>query len=148
MYKFLPALMAANLTGCVVYADDVHYDEPIDVHHEDVYNYAPEVIDAAAGVFWDDYYYDDVWYFDAVVDDFNGPYDVVAVYADVYDEWGGGYLIESFELYPTDDPYLWTSEWMGHETFLDPFYRGYTVDLVAYDSYDEASVMTVWAAVY
>ena len=33
-------------------------------------------------------------------------------------------------------------------TLLDPFYPGYTVDIVAYDSYDDWDALTIWAATY
>ncbi len=142
------------LTGCVVYSDD--YDEPDTVIvYEDTappppapVNVAPVVLAGDAGVYWDDYYYDDVWYFEAEVDDLDSPYDVVSVWADVYDENRGGQYVESFELYPTDDPYYWYSDWLGSSTYLDPFYDGYTVDIVAYDSYDEFDYVTIWAATY
>jgi hypothetical protein len=111
-------------------------------------NRGPLVHDAYAGVFWDDYYLDDIWTFEAQVDDPDGPYDVIGVWADVYDENRGGVLVESFELYPTDDPYFWASDWLGSTTFLDPFYDGYTVDIVAYDSYEDFDWMTVWAETY
>lgn len=146
MRNLIPvAFFAVMSTGCIVYDSDYDpdpYNPPVD------YNYAPEIIDAEAGVFWDNYYYDDIWYFEADVDDFDGPYDVVAVWADVYDEYYGAEYIESFELFPTNDPYIWYSDWLGSSTWLDPFYDGYTVDFVAYDAYDEMDVFTVWAYTY
>jgi len=149
MNKWITATLAlVAMQGCTVYSYDT-YDEPTYVHEDPVvvYNYAPVVLDAYAGVYWDDHYWDDVWYFEAVVDDGDGPYDVVAVWADVYDEWNGA-LVESFELYPTADPYVWYSDWLGHSTWLDPFYRNYSVDVTVYDMYEDSDTMTVWAYTY
>lgn len=122
--------------------EEPSYEEPVYEEPPPI-NWAPEVIGAEAGVYWDNYYADDIWYFEAEVDDFDGPYDVVEVWADVYDEWGGGVYLESFELFPTDDPWLWFSDWLGQSVWLDPFYAGYTVDFVAYDAYDAMSAVTV-----
>jgi len=143
------ALPLLNATGCVVYSydtveEDTGYTDVIIV--ED--NYAPIVLDGYSFVYWDHGYRDDIWEFEAMVDDPDGPYDVVAVWADVYDECRGGQLIESFELYPTNDPYIWFSDWLGSSTYLDPFSDCYSVDLVAYDSFDAADVLTVWAETY
>ena len=141
-----------GLSGCVVYADDYDHDHDVvvvqDTPPPPVLNYSPVVLSADAGVYWDDYYYDDIWYFEAEVDDADSPYDVVSVWADVYDEYRGGVLLESFELYPTDDPFIWYSDWLGSTTYLDPFYSGYTVDIVAYDTFDDFDYLTLWAATY
>jgi hypothetical protein len=99
-------------------------------------------------VSYDPYYHDDVWSFEAWVGDANGVFDVVSVWADVYDEWSGGMLVESFELYPSNDPSFWFSDWLGSTTYLDPFWRGYTVDLVAYDAYGTYGWITVPAETY
>lgn len=130
--------------GCVVYSYDVQQDPP------PVYvdNYAPILVDGYAGVFFDTFYGDDVWTFEATVDDPDGAFDILGVWADVYDEYRGGVLVESFELYPTDDPYFWYSDWFGSTTFLDPFYSGYTVDIVVYDQYESFDFITVWADTY
>lgn len=136
------ALSAALLPGCVVHSYD---NEPDVVYVPE--NRRPEVIDAAAGVFWDSRDRDDIWYFDAVVDDPDHVSDVVSVWADVYDE-RTNVRIETFELYPTNDPYVWYAEFYGSTTRLDPFYRNYTVDIVAYDSYDDWDALTVWADTY
>lgn len=133
-----PAAALLASTGCVIYADDVEPPPP-------PANYAPFVEGAEAGCFYDSYYRDDVWYFEAFTDDPNGVYDVVEVWADVYDEYHGATYIESFELYPTNDPHVWFSDWLGHSTWLDCHYDGYTVDFVAYDSYGDYDVVTVWA---
>jgi hypothetical protein len=139
-------LLATVAQGCVVYDSD---DDTPPPPPPPPVNYAPFVGDAEAGCYWDDYYRDDIWYFDAAVNDDNGVYDVVEVWADVYDEYyNGGEYIESFELYPTDDPHVWFSDWMGHSTWLDCRYDGYSVDFVAYDELGEAGYLTVWAHTY
>jgi hypothetical protein len=139
-------MSAIGSQGCMVYSYDV-VDQPSTVVVVDG-NDAPYVFDAEAGVYWDDWSFDDVWYFDAYVDDYDSPYDVIGVWADVYDECSGGYLVHSFELYPTNDPSYWTVEAYGSSTFLDPFWDCYTVDFVAYDVYDDFGYLTVWAATY
>jgi hypothetical protein len=135
------ALALALAQGCIIYDHDVQVDDPPPAP----VNYAPTVVDAVAGCYWDRSYHDDIWYFEADVDDRNGVYDVVSVWADVYDEWSGGVYIESFELYPTNDPYTWFSDWLGSSTYLDCLYDGYTVDFVAYDALESAGAATVWA---
>ncbi len=142
-------LAIASLSGCYIYTDD-HAHGPHDPGTVVVVeqNYAPIVEDGYAGVYWDQHFYDDVWTFEAVVDDPDGPFDVIGVWADVYDEYRGGTLVASFELYPTDDPYFWASDWFGSTSYLDPFYDGYTVDIVAYDSYEDFDWVTVWADTY
>ena len=110
-------------------------------------NYAPDLYEATAGVYWVPSAREDVWYFDSTVDDPDGPYDVVSVWADVYDDWNDQY-IESFELYPTDDPQRWYSDWLGHTTHLDPWYGYYSVDFVVYDDYGATDYTTVWAGTY
>ncbi len=115
------------------------YEEPL--------NALPEVYDAYAGVFWDYAYDEEVWLFEASVDDADGVYDVVEVWADVYDEYTGE-LADSFELDSTDDPYFWTVEWFSADTYLDPYYDDYTVDFVGYDSLGDYDVLTVWADTY
>lgn len=144
----LAAVSLFGLSGCVVHSYD--YDEPDTVVIVDPgpVNYSPVVLGADAGVYWDGYYGDDIWYFEADVDDGDSPYDVIGVWADVYDEYAGGVYVESFELFPTDDPYLWYSDWLGRTTYLDPFYPGYTVDIVAYDSYEAFDVVTLWPSTY
>ena len=142
MVPVVPLFLAAA-PGCVVYADD-HDQRTVVV----VDNYAPYVSSADAWVYYDPFYNDDIWVFEAWVDDPDGPYDVISVWADVYDEYAGGVLVESFELYPTEDPYLWYSDWLGRTTFLDPFWPGYTVDFVVYDSFEDFGYTTVWAETY
>ena len=148
----LTALALASLPACVVYVDEpldtgAPYVEDVVVIVDDT-NYAPDVLTADAFVYYEPAYGDDIWAFEAMVDDGNGPLDVVSVWADVYDESAGGAWVESFELYPTNDPYIWYSDWLGSSTWLDPYHGGYTVDLVAYDAYDAWGYQTVWAATY
>ena len=143
MRNLIPfALIALTTTGCVVHTSD--NDPP----PQAPVNYAPILADAEAGCYWDPYYQDDIWYFEAGVDDYDGPYDVVSVWADVYDEYAGGVYIESFELFPTNNPHVWFSDWLGSSTWLDCFYDGYTVDFVVYDSWDDSDYLTVWAYTY
>ena len=141
----LIALGMLAFPGCVVYSSGgggggggTVYPEP---------NYAPYINYGDAGCYYDPGYRDDIWYFEADVSDGNGPLDVVAVYADVYDGFTGQW-VESFELYPTNDPYIWFSDWLGGTTWLDCFYRGYEVDFVAYDAYDAFDVITVLPYTY
>lgn len=141
----LPAILSS--TGCVVYSYDTVEEPGTEVIIVEE-NARPIVLDGYAFVYWDNAYRDDIWEFEAFVDDPDSPYDVYMVWADVYDECRGGSLVESFELYPTNDPYIWFSDWLGSSTWLDPFSDCYTVDLVAYDSYDEFDVLTVWAETY
>jgi hypothetical protein len=133
-------LALALASGCVVYADDQNHGGPVVVG-----NSAPYVTGADAYVYYDPYYFDDIWTFEAWVDDPDGVYDVIAVWADVYD---GPVLVESFELYPTNDPYYWWSDWLGSTTRLDPFWGGYSVDIVAYDSYEAFGYETIRADTY
>ena len=136
---FAALLPLALAGGCVIH--DHGDPEPVPVE----YNAPPYIEDVAAGCYWDDVAFDDIWYFEADVSDPNGVYDVVSVWADVYDEFDGT-LVQSFELYPSDDPYFWFSDWYGSSTPMVCGYPDYTVDIVAYDSYDDYDVVTVWAA--
>lgn len=144
---FAPLLFALAASGCTVYdSDDDTVPPP--PPPPPVPNYAPFIGDAEAGCYWDSYYRDDVWYFDAAVDDPNSVYEVTEVWADVYDEYYGPEYIESFELFPTNDPHVWFSDWMGSSTWLDCRYDGYTVDFVVYDQMGEVGYSTVWAYTY
>jgi len=136
----LPIALAAS--GCVVYDDP---DPDVVVVQK---NHSPVLVDGSAWVYYDAGLRDDIWTFDSVVDDPDGFRDIIGVWADVYDEWSGGVPVESFELFPTNDPAYWFSDWYGSTTRLDPFYRGYTVDLVVYDTYEEFDWITVWAETY
>ena len=141
----------ALFTGCIVVDhdddhDDYYYDEPDIVVVEPV-NHLPTVLDATAGCYWDLSYGDDIWYFEAFVDDVDGPYDIQEVWADVWDEWSGQY-IQSFPLYPTHDPYIWYSDWLGSTTWLSCWNPNYTVDVVVYDSWNDYGVSTIWPNTY
>jgi hypothetical protein len=138
----LAGLLALILPACVVHTGDNDSPPPPPA------NAIPWVSDAEAGCYWDGGYHDDIWYFEAYTGDANGAYDVVEVWADVYDEIHGETYIESFELYPTHDPAVWFSDWIGSSTWLDCWYDGYTVDFVAYDSLGATGVATVWAYTY
>jgi len=99
-------------------------------------NFAPRVSSAEAGVYWDNRRGEDVWYFDAYVEDADSPFHVSSVHVDVYDDYSGsGVPIQSFDLFPSDEPNAWYSEWSARSTYLDPYYPGYSVEVVAYDSY-------------
>lgn len=139
MSRLAPLLFAA-LPACIVVDD--HHPEPAPY-----VNYAPYLNYGEAGCYWDDYYRDFIWYFEADVDDPNGVYDVISVWADVYDG-PTGVMVDSFELYPTNDPYVWFSDWLGGSTYLSCGYPDYEVDLVAYDSYEAYGVVTVYPYVY
>ena len=137
----LLAVLSAALPGCYVVTDDTGPSGP-----PAAVNYPPEVTAGEAGVYWDDYNQDYIWYFQASADDPNGVYDVVDCWADVYDNYSGQ-LIDSFELYPTNDAYTWYSDWLSASTYLDPTYYDYSVDLTAYDAAGETATITV-APVY
>ena len=130
----LTALSLALLTatGCIVHTSDRDYEpDVIEVEVPTVTNYAPDVLWADAGCFYDGYERSDIWYFEADVDDFDGPFDVVSVWADVYDEWDGSWI-----------------DWLAYSTHLSCFYPDYTVDIVAYDAYEAYDYMTIWADTY
>lgn len=130
MTRTLIPLLALS-TGCVVYTDS---GAPPGGGTGPV-NYAPHINWADGGCYYDGYYGDDIWYFEADVNDPDGALDVTAVYADVYDSYTGEW-VDSFELYPTAKATDWYSDWLGHTTYLDCYYGGYIVDITAYDSFD------------
>ena len=136
------ALALAMASGCVVYTDDDHHDpipEPV--------NYTPYVNWADAGCYWDDYNGDFIWYFEAEVWDDDGWTDISAVYADVFD--ARGELVDSFELYHENpDPDIWFSDWLQYSTALDCYYGGYTVEVIAYDSWDDYDTFSMYPATY
>ena len=134
----LLALSALAMPGCVVYKGGPPHPQA---------NRPPYLTWADGGCYFDPAFDDDLGYFEATVDDANGPLDVVAVYADVYDGRSGEW-IETFELFPTEDPYYWFSDWIGQTTRLDCYYGGYEVDIVAYDSYEEHDVLTLLPQTY
>lgn len=122
MTRILPL---ALLTGCFVYADPA----PGPRHYV---NEAPYLSNVDASCYWDDYYGDYVWWFAVDADDADGAGDVVAVYADVYDNYDGQ-VADSFELYP-DQGVAWYSAWQERSTNLDCEYYDYTVEFIASDS--------------
>lgn len=128
------------LPACVIVDDGPHPDPYV--------NYAPVINAAEAGCYWDTYYGDNIWYFSADADDPNGVYDVISVWADVYDGPSGAW-VDSFELYADpQDPYIWFSDWLGSTTYLNCGYPNYEVDIVAYDSYEDYDVVTVLPYIY
>lgn len=132
--SLLAAFALVTLPGCfVAYAD--HEPPP-------ALNEAPFIPYAEAGCEWDPAYGDYVWWFDADADDYDGPADVVAVYADVYDDVAGAW-VDGFDLYP-ETAITWYSAWVGSTTFLQCGFPGYSVDITAVDSFDEADVVTVY----
>ena len=138
----------ATATGCIyVDEDDSPPPQTIIVETPAPVNAAPYVLDAFSGCYYDNYNRDDIWYFEGHVDDPDGVYDVVQVWADVWDERSGE-MVQSFELYPTDDPYVWFSDWLVSSTWLDCWYPHYTVDIVAYDAFDSFDAVTVWPETY
>lgn len=131
------AAVIALLSGCTIYNNDRD-----DNYVEVIPNYIPEVYDGASGCYWDNVSYDDIWYFEAYVDDMDGLGDITEVWADVIDD-RSGHIVESFELYPTEDPYVWFSDWMGSTTQLTCINRVYSVDLVAYDVLGDTDILNV-----
>ncbi len=142
----IPALILALGAGCI-FVDDSPPDVIVVPSDPVVVNAAPYVLDAWAGCYYDDYNRDDVWYFEAYVDDPDGVYDVVQVWADVRDDYTGE-VVQSFELYPTDDPYVWFSDWLSSTTWMDCWYGLYSVDIYAYDSFDDFDGVTILPATY
>ncbi|MCB9681600.1 MAG: hypothetical protein H6733_09035 [Alphaproteobacteria bacterium] len=137
----LTAALAVG-TGCIfVDADGPHHHTPGPVVVVPV-NEAPIVLDGFASCYYDDYNRDDVVWFEADVDDPNGALDVVQAWADVYDG-ATGELVETFELYPTDDPYVWFSDWLVSTTYFDCWYPYYEVDLQIYDASGASDILTI-----
>lgn len=141
------ALLLATGAGCIIVDRDDHDHDDFDDTPWVPVNSAPYVYDAVAGCYYDTYNRDDIWYFEATVDDADGPYDIVAAYADVYDD-RTGQLVQSFDLYPTSDPYAWFSDWLASTTWLDCYYPFYSVDFVVFDAADASGVYTVIPATY
>jgi len=127
----LLSLVSLLTSGCIVYTDPP-LPEP---------NRAPELVYADAGCYWDYSYGDYVWYFDADATDPNGAGDVIAVYADVYDDYTGEW-IDGFDLLP-EEGITWYSAWVGSTTFLDCSQPIYVVDITAVDRGGLADVVTV-----
>jgi hypothetical protein len=121
--------------GCLVYSSGGHGGSS---KHD---NEAPLVEWADASCYWDEYYRDDVWWFEADIVDADGLDDVVAVYADVYDGFDGAW-VDAFELY-YDGGNTWYSAWQGHSTYLDCGYYDYIVDFTPEDVVGEGAVYTL-----
>lgn len=118
------------LTGCVIEVDDTPTD-----------NYSPRIELAESGCYWDSFNRDYIWYFEADVNDPNGPYDVVEVWADVFD--GHGHYLESFRLFrETQYADVWFSDWLQTYSYLDCGWQNYSVDIVAYDSFGQFDMIT------
>lgn len=135
--------IAAAMGGCVVYEQDaeVHTVPVVETVPVVVVDGAPWVDAAAVWVGFDGWTY--VVSFEAWVDDPMGPYDVSAVWVDVWDEWAGGFYVASYELLPTADPYYWAVGWDASAAGIDPFWGGYTADVVVYDLAGQATWTTV-----
>lgn len=101
---------------------------------------------ADAGCFWDDYYRDDVVFFDIDAADGNAGLDVESVWADVYDDRSGGW-VDGFELYP-EQGITWYSAWIGSSTYVDCGYPYYSVDFTAQTWDGRVDVVTVPFLVY
>ena len=126
-------------SGCMVYGGG-----PVDTGSTvvETVNSNPVITAAEAGCYWDASYNDYIWYFQASADDPDGVYDVVDMWADVYDNTSGAW-VDSFELYATSDAYTWYSDWLGSTTYLDCNYMNYFVEFTAYDSYNATAVVDV-----
>ena len=142
--RLITAMTALSLaSGCVVYENDGRSEQPAPTY----VNYIPTVAWAEAGCYWDDYNQDFIWWFQTEVFDDNGPNDLTGVYADVYDVYGN--YIDGFELYQENpDPDVWFSDWLQYSTYLDCYYGGYQVDIIAYDSYEDCDAVTVIPTTY
>lgn len=132
MSRPIALVAAALLSGCIVYDDDVHDTPPV--------NYAPYVTYADGGCYWDDYYHDYVWWFEAGVDDVEG--DVTAVWAMVYYQDGVAADTE-FELF-FEGGGIWFSAWQESSTYLDCAYPGYVVEIYAQDYYGDADAVSFY----
>lgn len=134
------AVLLALGTGCIIVRHDhvgPDYDPPV----VDV-NDPPYVLDAYGGCGFDAELGTDVITFDASVTDPDGDLDVMQVWADVYDD-ASGELIESFPLY-AEGGERWWSDWLADSSYVDCWYPGYSVDVVAYDSFDAYDAVTIW----
>lgn len=140
-------LLLAAASGCIFYDADDPDTVIVDDDTVVVRNAEPYVFDATSGCYYDPFNADDIWFFDAWVDDADGVFDVVQVWADVYDDYSGQ-LVQSFELYPTQNANEWYSDWLVSTTWLDCWYNGYSVDIIAYDSFDAPGGITIWPSTY
>jgi hypothetical protein len=100
MSRPLIAATLLSLSACVVYDTDTR-PGPV--------NYAPDIVWAEAGCFWDNYAYDWVWYFDADVADPNGRADVWEwlQYQTFLDCGYGGYVVDfvAYDYFDAFDTY-------------------------------------------
>jgi hypothetical protein len=127
----------AALTGCIF----------IDADNDPAENGAPSVVSAEAGCYFDAVNNDDILDLYATVYDPNGLSDVSQVWADIYDE-PTGELVQSLELFPTDDPAVWFSDWLVSTTSFDCTYPLWVIDFVAYDSSDATGALSVYPDTY
>ena len=107
----------------------------------------PTILEAASWCSYSNRDRDDVISFEVTATDPDGDLDLVSAWADVYDDVTGD-LVDSFEVYPTDDPEYWFSDWLVSSTNLDCWYPGYVVDLTVYDSLDAYDVATLYPDTY
>jgi len=129
----LTVLPVALFTGCVVEVGPDPQPAP---------NYMPFIEFADSGCYWDNHHGDHIWYFEADVSDGNGAYDVVEVWADVYNERGT--YLESFKLFrETPAPAYWFSDWLQYYSKLDCGWQDYSIDLIAYDALGEFDLTTI-----
>ena len=110
-------------------------------------NDAPFINYANSGCYYDSSYMEDIWYFEADVEDPDSVLDVDAVFVDIYDVWTNE-LDDTFALDPTEDLSFWFVEWFEYSTNLDCYYDGYEVDVVAYDTLDEYDIITIVPETY
>jgi len=136
MSRFIALALAGSLAGCVVTVGPGYPG----------YEYGPEIQDGQATCYWDNYNRDDVFFFDAIVWDYDNLGDITQVYADVY-TWDG-YLVQTFDLYRDEyDASYWWSDWLASTTALQCGGVQYDVDLVAYDyagNFDVITVRSTW----
>jgi len=116
-----------------------------DVHVEGVDN-APLVRDAWAVCHTEGMA---TWNFAAQVADPDGAMDIIAVQAEIWDEYGredGAKFVTALRMFQvTDDPYFWYVEDPPGKHGLDCGYGGYTVDFIAYDRFVSSERFSVWA---
>ncbi len=88
------------------------------------------------------------WNFAATVDDPDGAMDIIAVQAEVWDEYAdkGPSVVTRLRMFQvSDDPYFWYVEDLPGAHGLDCGYGGYTVDFIAYDHHVPSERFSVWA---
>jgi hypothetical protein len=142
--KLWPVLIAILSTlGSCIWEDDGYWIWPT---WDD--NWAPYVVTADAGCFWDPATREDVWYFEAEVDDYDGWRDIVAVEAHVYDDWHGDDWVDGFSLEETAYAWTWYAEYPERHTNLDCYYDRYTVVFYVWDYFDEMGALEVYPHTY